>query len=351
MTMRVAALTQGRQVPAARFRVRQHIPNLLEMGVEVSEFVPRIDAYQGVPLRFEDWPKIARLPIVAMWQGLKVAQRGLDVWRASKFDAVWLQRELLPGHYSLERVINVPLVFDVDDAIWLTNSSVDRRISKLASKADVVIAGNQYIADKFSAVNDKVVIVPTAVDSARYSPVPECKRKRYTVGWIGTSSNLQYLQYIAPALEEFLIRHADAELVVISDKPPQLSGIPINQLRYTKWSESVEVSSIREMDVGIMPLPATEWAKGKCSYKMLQYMSCEIPVIVSPIGMNNEVMAMGSVGLKAMSNDEWFEALEYLFQDRGCRVEMGRNGRNVILQHYSGEVVSRKIAGVFKDLA
>lgn len=349
--MRIAALTQGRNIPAARFRVRQHIPQLKNLGIDVKEFFPAINAYASVPFGIHRWPRYARLPAVAAWQALKVGLRAPHVYEAQRHHITWLQRELLPGYLTLEQKLKSPVVFDVDDAIWLAKTGAASYVSKLASHATAIIAGNNYIADWFSAFNGNVAVIPTAVDIHRFTPAQNAQREEFTIGWIGTASNLKYLMEIAPALAAFLRRHADSILLVVSDQALNMQGLPENQVRYLAWSGSVEVEAIRKMTIGIMPLPDDEWAKGKCSFKMLQYMACGIPVVVSPVGMNATVLRLDKVGLGAATIDEWIDAFEYLYQDPAGAQHMGEQGRHVVMKNFSTDVISWMIAEVFKSIA
>lgn len=346
--MRVAALTQGRVIPAARFRVRQNIPKLKSLGIAVTEYCPEIDAYEGVPFSLDRWPRPARLPIVAAWQALKLGLRIPHAYQTRAHDIIWLQRELLPGYLTLERTLKSPLVFDVDDAIWLSNIDAAQRISKIASHSTAIFAGNEYIADWFSSFNSRVVVIPTAVDTYRFSPIEVIRRECFTIGWIGTRTNLQFLEEIAPALNKLLRKHSDALFCVISDQVPSLPTLPEDQIRYLTWSELVEVEGIQEMDVGVMPLPDNEWAKGKCSFKMIQYMACGIPVIASPVGMNATVLGLDNVGFGASTVDEWFDALEYLYENRTAGREMGHRGREVVLKTFSTDVICNMIAKEFR---
>lgn len=348
--MRVAALTQGRLVPAARFRVRQNIPNLNNLGIDVTEYCPEISAHAGVPFNLGRWPRIARFPIVSAWQSLKIGLRVPHVYKTRKHDIIWLQRELLPGYLTLERILKPPIAFDVDDAIWLSKASSVERVSNIASHATAIIAGNQYIADWFSSFNNNVAVIPTAVDIDRFSPVEHICEEDFTIGWIGTSTNLPYLEKIAPALSAFLGLHDDAVLLVVSDQAPKLPTVHQNQIRYLAWSELIEAEAVQKMDVGIMPLPDNEWAKGKCSFKMLQYMACGIPVVVSPVGMNATVLGLGNIGFGVSSIDEWFDALNYLYHNRTTGLKMGKRGREVVKSNFSTDVISNMIAEILKSI-
>ncbi len=107
---------------------------------------------------------------------------------------------------------------------------------------------------------------------------------------------------------------------------------------------------MQAMDVGLMPLMDNTWARGKCSFKMLQYMSCSLPVIVSPVGMNAEVLELGTLGLPAITDDDWCQALEFFYGHEQLRYEYGCNGRMVVEQFFSRKVISEKIIQIFRQL-
>lgn len=346
---RVAALTRGRLTPSARFRVRQNIPKLKDLGFEVTEYYSRIDASASVPLPLEGWPRSLRFPFVAAWKSLKLTSRIPDIYRANQHDIVWLQRELLSAHATIEWMLKKNMVFDVDDAIWLSRPKFAESLSKkIVPRANLIIAGNEYLADWFSSFNKNIVIIPTAVDVEKFCPIKNKVPERFVIGWIGTSSNLPHVKMIAPALQQFLEKYDDAEFLLVSDKQPVLNGL--KSFRYLRWSESNEAEVIGEMDVGIMPLADNEHTCGKCSFKMLQYMSCGLPVVVSPVGMNKFVLSLGDIGLSAITIDDWVDALDFFYHNRALAQKMGTTGRDLVEAEFSTEVVSRKIAKAFHSL-
>ena len=344
--IRVAALTQGRFVPSARYRVRQNIGKLKRYDIDVAEYFPFISAYAKVPSGIDSWPVYARLPFVAAWQGMKVLSRCSHVYGTGRYDVTWLQRELLPGRMTLEKFLRQPVVFDVDDAIWLQEKD-NGAIRRIAGIAGAVAAGNTYIADWFSAYSKNVVIVPTGIDVDSFRPLEKSENDIFTIGWVGTKINQVYLKDIEAVLSRFMKKYGDTRLLVVSDQAPDLPGLRGRSIQFIPWSESMEVQSIQMMDTGIMPLAVNEWTRGKCSFKMIQYMACGIPVVVSPVGMNAEVLGRGDVGFGARTDDEWFDALEYLYHNRDAARDMGKRGRAVVCAHFSTDTVSSAMAALF----
>jgi len=354
--VRVAALTSGRNVPSARFRVRQHVEPLRQSGFFVREYVPAIDKYAPVPrglvqLTRHGFPTFL---VDHGWRAVKRMVRAPGVLGSRRSDITWLERLLLPGYLTFERTLKRPLVFDVDDAVWLSKPNGESAVSAIASMADVVVAGNLYLADRLSGCSRQVRVVPTAVDTERFFPRDaegNGRRDTFVIGWIGTSSNLGFLEEIGQPLGRFLDDHKDASMLVVSDSPPELRKLSPAKIRYMPWSEDREAAFLQEMDVGLMPLPDNEWTRGKCSFKMLQYMSCGIPAIVSPTGMNGEILEMGSVALPARAADDWYDALSFFRANRERAEEYGRAGRAIVESRFSRDIVTKTLSGIFRSLA
>ncbi|MGZ6970683.1 MAG: glycosyltransferase family 4 protein, partial [Thermoanaerobaculia bacterium] len=324
--LRVAALTGGRRVSASRFRVRQYIPRLRQLGVDVHEFIARFESYPPE----EVYPR-------PLWAVATLAERLPAVARSHRFDLTLLQREMVSTFMTLEPLTKSPRVLDVDDALWLLRRGDFFR--RLARRCTGVLCGNAYIADVVSRWNSRVRVLPTAVDTNRFRPPSNSgDPARPVIGWSGLPSGFPYLLSIERSLAAVLERNPDVRLRVVSRRYPPFERVPRERVEFIEWSEDVEVETIQGMTVGLMPLDETPWSLGKCSYKMLLYMACGVPAVVSPIGMNAEVLAKGPVGLGPRTGDEWTEALESLLRDPAGARRMGQAGRDVVLTSYGLDV-------------
>lgn len=350
--MKVAALTSGRNDPSARFRVRQFIEPLRGHGVEVREYVPAIDKHAGMPAKIADiLPRSLERFAESGWRTAKLLSRVTGVAGSWNADLTWLNRELVFGRYSLEGLVRRPYVFDVDDAIWQARPDGATAVARIARQASVVFAGNRHIANHFSPLCARVEIIPTAIDTQRFHPGSgeNPGSDRFVVGWTGSAGNFPYLYAIERALDDFLAGH-DAELLVMAERPPSFSVIPQDRVRYVRWSPLAEDAILREMSVGLMPLPDSDWTRGKCGFKMLQYMAAGLPVVVSPVGVNAEILSRDTVGFGAWTDEEWRSALEYLYHNRDDGRAMGIRGRAVVEAEYSCAVVGARIAQIFHSL-
>jgi glycosyltransferase involved in cell wall biosynthesis len=359
----VAAFTGGWNVPSAKFRVRQYIEPLGRNGIRVREHAAALGVY----------PPAATL-LRPFWAAGTLASRMPSILGGRRADLTLLQREMLSTFVTLEPLTRSPRVLDVDDAIWMGREG--RAARRLAEISDLVICGNAYIAEHFAAWTSRTALLPTAVDTDRYTPLwrpgvgtegnpgaeapgprgegvpgPRDPGEGPVIGWMGTSSNFPYLERIEAALAAALRARPAASVLIVSDRAPTLAALPAGRWRFSPWSADREVADLQAMTIGLMPLDDTPWARGKCSFKMLTYMACGVPVVVSPVGMNVDVLAEGAVGLPATTSSEWTESLVSLLDAERERRTMGEAGRRVADARYSVRVVAPRLAALLTGAA
>jgi glycosyltransferase involved in cell wall biosynthesis len=330
-SLRVAAVTGGECAPS-RVRVQAYIAPLKDFGVEITEFASRAGLYPPD----SKWAR----PAWGLWN---LADHVPVAFQSHRFDVTLLQREMLSTLVTLEPFTKRPRVLDVDDAIWVHRRGDFAR--RLAALSDHVICGNEFLAERFSSWNPNVSVLPTPVDAKRFCPATASQDgKRPVIGWLGLSSGFRFLYAIESALSELLKRRPEVVLNIVSDRPPAFSLIPPERVEFVPYSRDREVHDIQHMTIGIMPIENSELSRGKCSFKMLLYMACGIPVVVSPFGMNREVLGQAEVGLGASDSGQWVECLESLLDDESGRTRMGAEGRRVVLEKYSVDVLAGRLA-------
>ena len=288
--------------------------------------------------------------------------RRRDLKRIEEFDVVFVCREALMTRSTyFERKFaksKAKFIFDFDDAVWLTNvSDANKRwkwmknpgkTSSLIALADLVIAGNAYLKDYATAFNHNVRIIPTTIDTEEYQKQEVQRDDSICIGWSGSITTIQHFKHAVPFLQEIKKKYGDkVSFSVIGDgdfQEPELgiTGLP--------WKKETELSDLSRFDIGIMPLPDDEWAKGKCGLKGLQYMALGIPTIMSPVGVNTEIIQDMENGALATTIEEWVEKLTKLIEDDDLRRRIGAAARKTVVEQYSVEANKEKYLKAFQDV-
>jgi glycosyltransferase involved in cell wall biosynthesis len=250
-------------------------------------------------------------------------------------------------------------VFDIDDAIYvrkprrLGESADDSRLRRgkfeaTCRWADAVAAGNAVLAAAAARAARDVVILPTSIDAAAYRAVRVAAAPVPTIVWIGSPENLVYLDMIRPALARVAARHPTMRLRVVCSRFPQWHDVPIEPV---PWSSDTEIASLSSAHIGIMPLSDDEWTRGKCAFKLLQYMAASLPCVASPIGANAEAVIDGVTGYHAVDQAGWERALDLLIESPALRAEFGAAGHAHVEQRYSMSVYRARYAELLARLA
>lgn len=289
----------------------------------------------------------------------------LSVW---KYDVLIIEKELfpyLPAYVEfLLKLFGKKYIVDYDDAVFhnydlsknkLVRSWMGIKIDQVMGYAGMVWTGNAYLKERaVKAGAKRVVEMATVIDENKYknvelgmkneelgvqvSLIESFDSKKIWVGWIGSPSTIKYLRGLVPVLER-LGEEVGFGLLIINGelriKNEELEGGV--DIKHVVWTEEGEVEAIRKMDIGIMPLPDDPWERGKCAYKLIQYMACGLPVVASPVGMNQEVVRHGENGFLAGSDEEWIHALKTLIQDAGLRKRMGEKGLELVKERFTVE--------------
>ncbi|WP_426768217.1 glycosyltransferase family 4 protein [Erwinia aphidicola] len=347
---KILAITSGKKTPSSRFRIRQHIHGLNRCGFIISESCPPIEKNRSVPFLSRLNPRYY-LPLYFLWVLIKALQRLPLLMVSRKYDYIWLNRELVTGYYTLEGLLGKKVVLDVDDAIWKNPPFGHYAAKRIAKESYAVICGNEYLANWFRKYNDRVYIIPTAVDTERFHPVSrDTKASSIMIGWIGTHGNLKYIEEIFPSILSLLNEYKSLKLNIVCDKQPSFIGMH-SSVTFTKWSEEDEIQNFQSIDIGLMPLPDNEWTKGKCSFKLLQHLSCGSLVVGSPVGMNKSVLLGAANGAySAKTKNEWYFVLKELIDDFDEIYPMQKEkARDFIIDNYSAVKIQSELKKVFSN--
>jgi len=338
---------------SSRIRSYQYLPFLKSHGIDVNV----------APLLGDDYIKSlysgrakSLLPILGAY-----FRRLGNVLNSRRFDLVWIEKEIFPWMPALVETLlskfKIPYAVDYDDAIFhrydlhhshMVKLMLGRKIDKVMGNASVVIVGNDYIADQARRAGaHRIEYLPSVIDLEKYSGSHSTRDNTFTIGWIGSPVTERYIQKIAPVLSEVCRRYC-ARVILVGAQNPQFQDVPVE---IHAWSEETQVRDIQSFDVGIMPLPDGPLERGKCGYKLIQYMACGKPVVASPVGINKEIVEHGVNGFLAGSTEEWLEVLTVLCDNPDLRRKMGTAGRKKVEEKYCIQVTAPKLLEIYKRVA
>jgi glycosyltransferase involved in cell wall biosynthesis len=274
-------------------------------------------------------------------------------------DVVFVYREAtLLGPAWIEQILGLrrPLVFDFDDAIYLTHTSQANAWSrglKSATKVDRicrvarhVTVGNEFLARYAKDRTREVTVIPSTIDTEVYQVQARGRNSVPVIGWTGSVTTVPYLMELAPALRR-LREKQEFELRVIGAKI-DIEGLAVHCL---PWRAETEPDDLRALDVGLMPLPEDEWSQGKCGMKALQYMALAIPPVVSPVGVNATIVRDRVSGFHARTEEEWIDRVALLLEDEALRRKFGQEARKTVEESYSARAHAPRMARVLREAA
>jgi glycosyltransferase involved in cell wall biosynthesis len=278
------------------------------------------------------------------------------VVKSNSFDAVWLSRQLIIGYPSVEFLIKKPLIYDIDDAVFLTSHLAKKQVEYTSKRAEIIFAGNDYLANYLSKYNSSVYVVPPTVDTELFKPARtslgylENERDTITIGWSGTSSSYKYFYSLEDMFIKLLIKYKKINLVFVSDRFPYELRKLSRFIKFIQWDAQSDVTNIQKFDIGIMPIDDDEWCKGKGAYKMLLYASCRVPVVVSPVGENKRILDSADFGMAPKNIDEWYSAIETLVLDSEVRSEFGIKGRKYVMDNRSLSIETERVSQLISSV-
>lgn len=334
--------------PSQRFRFEQYFRLLSENNIQVT--VQSFLGLKGWSIIFKSGNAIWKAAFVF----LGYARRLYTIFKAPFFDMIFIHREATPLgppilEWVLARVLRKRIIYDFDDAIWLSDKVGEsafvnflkwrRKVRKICRWSYRVSCGNAFLVEYAKKYSSNVILNPTTIDTKGWHNPNKFGKSRtnanhIVIGWTGSHSTLKYLEESAEILTQIEHKFPRVQFMVIADRRPDLR---LSNLLFVPWRSESEIQDLMSFDIGIMPLPNDKWAQGKCGFKALQYMALKIPAIASPVGVNNQIIDHGINGFLCSTSDEWLSALTMLIKDESLRQQIGERGRNKVIDHYSVE--------------
>ncbi|TXB67280.1 glycosyltransferase [Vicingus serpentipes] len=359
MSKKVLVITNHRKnrSPGQRFRFEQYLDFLEENGFEITiSFL--LNEKDDKHFYNKSFPIIKAIILLKSF-----IKRYIEAKTYNNYDIIFVYREaFFTGSTIFEKKIaksKAKFIFDFDDAIWLHDVSEGNKkwgwlkkpekTIEIIQLSDMVFAGNKYLVDFSKKYNSNVVLIPTTIDTNYHIPEIKAKTKnQICIGWTGSSTTLKYFENFIPTLEKISTKYPGIiNFKVIVDLK---KTYPTLNITTTLWNLEKEIEDLNKIDIGIMPLPNDKWTKGKCGFKGLQYMSLVIPTIMSPIGVNTEIINDGINGFLASTEEEWISKISLLIESVELRNQIGKAGFETIKNKYSIEANKKKYLDSFNSL-
>lgn len=343
----------GPQAASTRQRFLQFQPALQRAGVE-------LDVH---PLLGDDY-------LAGLFSGGRISKTAIAKSYLARLrlllakpdvDFIWVQYECFPYLPSVfENLVfrtGKPVVLDYDDAIFLNYAAhksrllrqlLSGKIGRLQARADLTLCGNTFLRDNADSHGANTAYIPTCLDTTVFKPADSPPNGHPVIGWIGAPSTYPYVGNRFLGMFDDLIAHHDARVTIVGAHGHEE---PRAGFDFVPWAKATEVASIQSMSIGIMPLTDDPWARGKCGYKLIQYMACGLPVIASPVGVNADIVEHGVNGFLAQTDADWRTAFETLLSDADLRAEMGAAGRAKAVAEFATTAHAPRLIKFLTDIA
>ncbi len=339
-----------------RYRVEQYLPYLKENNFDYTlhPFWSR-EAFKAL------YQKGSRLK-KAYFFILSTMRRLSDVVCIFRYDIIFIHREVYTLYEiffeNVLRLSKKPVIFDFDDAIFLPSSSPQntfierfkshRAVPRFIKLSSYVIAGNSFLAGYALRLNPNVALIPTSIDTQKYMPLIKKDEPdgKIVIGWVGSVTTIHFLDSLRAVFLALSQKHSNLVFYIIGGN---FSVEGLTNFRCKPWSLAQEIQDLRQIDIGIMPMPDNQWTQGKCGFKAILYMSMGIPCVCSRVGANKEIIIEGNNGFLADTDQEWIDKLSGLIADADLRKRIGNQARKIAEERYSVKVNAPKFLRVLNQ--
>ena len=334
--------------PSSRYRIYQYLDSYEKAGIKV-EVSPLFGFY------FFTDNKISKIGYTLYY----FLRRALKIIQVYKYDLVYIEYELFPYFPAIFEklfgLLNVKYIVDYDDAIFHNyNASsnffikvlLSNKIDTVVRNASYVISGSPYLTHYICRINANCVEIPTSVSKVKYVQKPKSETNAvFTIGWIGSRSTSVNVLKLIPVFVE-LRKKMEFQLNLIGFDQNESSKLSHLNVNFIKWDAKTELEEINKFDVGIMPLENTPFNRGKCGFKLVQYMGCSLPTIATPLEANVKINR-NKKNLYAITTEDWVSAFEKVFHNQDYFKQVGLDNYNDFTNYYTLENNSETYIAVF----
>ncbi len=328
--------------PSQRFRFEQYFNHLKQKGF-VLKMAPFWNK-EGWSILYQKGNALKKIGYTL----IGFSKRLLLLPQIGSYDYIFIHREATPlgppwWELIVGKIIRKKIIYDFDDAIWIPAISKENfivsvlkchsKVKTICGISYTISCGNEFLCSYAREYNSRVILNPTTIDTDLHKPRNTSNHEKIVIGWTGTHSTNKYLSFLIPALKRIEEMFPEEILfLVISDKNP---AIDLKMFKFLYWTKEKEIEDLQKIDIGVMPLTEDQWSKGKCGFKVLQYMGIGIPAIASPVGVNKNIIKHGVNGFLCEDENKWIATLEKLIRDEKNRYDIGAQGRLTVKKNYS----------------
>jgi glycosyltransferase involved in cell wall biosynthesis len=281
-------------------------------------------------------------------------------------DVIFIEYELLPYfppvlEYLLY-ISRVKVVLDYDDAIFHTYDLhhnffvrilLGKKISTIARFANYIISGSPYLTEYFKKYNNNVLEIPTSINFEQYkAKCDELKVKNdaYLIGWIGSKSTSKNLVLMKNVFQKIIEFNPNISFHFMGFDNSQKNMLGLANIHFLDWSEKEEHLFLNSIDAGIMPLQDTPSNRGKCGFKLIQYMAMGKPTLSTPLESNIKINR-DNKNIFASNENEWLESIKLLFENKEQMKSVGEKNQEIVRKYYSIEANHTTYIEIFLKLS
>ena len=312
------------------------------------------------------------------------------VFNEEKFDLVFSQREVDNALIAacMGKRKHIPFVMDMPNPIenlsQMRVSSLRSMIGKyfiatfrefvrerLLHRADLIFAVSDWLRDDLVEHKDipggKIMVASVGVDPVKFSPengssVKEnCQLGTHkVVVYVGTLDLSRRLTLLLESFQKVRMKREDVKLLIVGDgngKDTLLNaarelGIENDVIFTGQVTKSCVPDYIAAADIGVSPVPPTDYYKYSSPIKLFEYMAMAKPVVANnEIPEHKGVLRESGGGLAVPFTPEAFaEAIIELLDNPQQALAMGQRGRAWVIKNRSYKVLARRLEMKYLEL-